>query len=179
MGDQDGGVEQVAGDEVGQERGEEERVPHDVLLSLTGAGTDLHAIAVSADGRLIVLQGEGRFDNATLSLLTTDMLGKLFSTLNPFSRKERYTRLECGVHVAHLENGVARIQPLLGVTDKMKIAGRGRIDLSTEKLDFSWVAKPRRGIGLSASTITNPYIKLGGTLSTPSLSVKLDLKAKS
>ncbi len=33
-------------------------------------------------------------------------------------------------------------------------------------------AKPRKGIGLSASAVTNPYLKLGGTLSKPSISVK-------
>ena len=74
--------------------------------------------------------------------------------------------------VTYVEGGVARLRPLIAVTDQMTIAGRGSIDLSTEKLDLSWVAKPRRGIGLSASAITNPYIKLGGTLSAPSLAVK-------
>jgi len=34
------------------------------------------------------------------------------------------------------------------------------------------VTKPRKGIGLSASMITNPYIKLGGTLSSPSIQLK-------
>ncbi len=150
----------------------EQQVPHDVLFDLTGTGTSLHAIAGSADGRIIILQGEGRMDNLSLGLLTTDVLGKLLSSLNPFSREERYTRLECGVLVTYVEEGVARLRPLIAVTDKMKIAGRGSIDLSTEKLDLSWVAKPRRGIGLSASTITNPYVKLGGTLSAPSLTVK-------
>ena len=150
----------------------EQRVPHDLLLDLTGAGTSLHDIAGSADGRIIILQGEGRMDNSALDLLTTDVLGKLFSSLNPFSRQEPYTRFECGVLVIYIEQGVARLRPLIAVTDKMKIAGRGRIDLSTEKLDISWVAKPRKGIGLSASAITNPYIKLGGTLSAPALTVK-------
>ena len=35
-----------------------------------------------------------------------------------------------------------------------------------------WAAKPRRGVGLSASALTNSYIKLGGTLSEPSLTIK-------
>jgi hypothetical protein len=34
------------------------------------------------------------------------------------------------------------------------------------------VTKPRKGIGISASMITNPYIKLGGTLADPSLELK-------
>ena len=57
-------------------------------------------------------------------------------------------------------------------SDKMKIVGHGKIQLETEKIDFSWTAKPRRGIGLSASIITNPYVKLSGTLSKPHVTVK-------
>ena len=54
----------------------------------------------------------------------------------------------------------------------MTMLGKGKIDLNTEKLDFEWVTKPRKGIGLSATMITNPYIKLGGTLSNPSVQLK-------
>jgi hypothetical protein len=39
-------------------------------------------------------------------------------------------------------------------------------------LNLEWVTKPRKGLGLSASMITNPYIKLGGTLAEPRLEMK-------
>ena len=47
-----------------------------------------------------------------------------------------------------------------------------KVDFKTEKLDLKWAAKPRKGVGISASAITNPYIKLGGTLSEPALEIK-------
>ena len=72
----------------------------------------------------------------------------------------------------YVEDGVAKLDPLGLVTDKMKILGRGSVDLETEKIDLSWTAKPRRGLGLSASSITNQYLKLGGTLSKPHVTVK-------
>ena len=146
--------------------------PYDAQLDLTGTGKSLHGMASTADGRVIIFQDEGSFDNRALHLLTTDALATVIAALNPFSKKERYTGIVCGVHVTHVEDGVARLDPLAIVTDKMKIAGRGRIYLETERLDLSWTAKPRRGIGLSASMITNPYVKLGGTLSNPQLTVK-------
>jgi hypothetical protein len=34
------------------------------------------------------------------------------------------------------------------------------------------VSKPRKGVGLSASAITNSYIRLGGTLLHPSIEIK-------
>jgi len=54
----------------------------------------------------------------------------------------------------------------------MTMLGSGRIDLETEKLNLDWVTKPRKGIGISASMITNPYIKLGGTLGHPTIELK-------
>ncbi len=149
-----------------------ESTPYDAQVDLTGTGNSLHGMASTANGSIIIFQDEGSFDNRALELLTTDALATVTAALNPFSKKERYTGLVCGVHVTHVEDGVARLDPLAIVTDKMMIAGQGRIHLETEKLDFSWTAKPRRGIGLSASMITNPYVKLGGTLSKPQVTVK-------
>ena len=56
--------------------------------------------------------------------------------------------------------------------DRTSFLGRGKIDFGTERLNLNWVTKPRKGIGLSASMITNPYIKLGGTLSRPAVELK-------
>ncbi len=150
----------------------EHRVPHDIQLELTGTGNSLHAMASTADGRIVVVQGEGSFNNSTLHQLTADVLSKIISALNPFTRKDPYTGLECGVHVTRIEGGMAKLGPLVMVTDKMQIVGRGEIDLATEKLDLAWTAKPRKGVGLSASTFTNPYVKLGGTLTEPRVTVK-------
>ncbi len=153
-------------------RDRSQHVPHDIRVDLSGAGNTLHEMAAGVDGRIAIVQGEGRFDNSALDKLTTDVMAKVSSTLNPFSKKDRYTGLECGVHVIEFEEGVAKLGPLVMLTDKMKIAGRGKIDFETEKLDLNFAAKPRKGIGLSASTFTNPYIKLGGTLSKPKMTVK-------
>ncbi len=154
-----------------EERGDRP-TPYDVQVDLTGTGNSLHGMASTANGSAILFQGEGSFDNRVFSLLTTDVLAQVFTTLNPFSKKERYTGVVCGAHVTHVEDGMAKLGPLALVTDKMKIVGRGNVDLETEKIDLSWTAKPRHGLGLSASIITNQYVKLSGTLSKPYLTVK-------
>ena len=59
-----------------------------------------------------------------------------------------------------------------GETDKMVVVGKGGVDLETEKLNVTWASKPRRGVGLSASAVTNSYIKLGGTMSKPRITIK-------
>jgi hypothetical protein len=96
----------------------------------------------------------------------------LLNTLNPFRKENPYTNLKCAVLVATIEDGEMRLEPLAFQTRRMTMVGDGKIDLETEKLNLDWVTKPRKGIGLSASALTNPYIKLGGTLADPSIEMK-------
>jgi len=35
------------------------------------------------------------------------------------------------------------------------VVGDGRVDFGTEALNLEWAVKPRKGVGLSASTVTN------------------------
>jgi hypothetical protein len=155
------------------ESGEEgqQRSPHDARVKLQGQGRSLHEMAATAEGNLVVIQGAGAFNAGTLLPLTRDALSQLASSIGITSQQES-TGLECGVHVYTFLDGRVRLDPFALVTDEAQIVGRGTLDLKTEKLDVAWAAKPRKGIGLSASAITNPYVKLGGTLSKPSISVQ-------
>jgi hypothetical protein len=69
-------------------------------------------------------------------------------------------------------NGRASLDPLALRTDVTTVVGHGRVNLQTEKMTLEWAAKPRKGIGFSASAITNPYVRVGGTLGDPSIEIK-------
>jgi hypothetical protein len=97
---------------------------------------------------------------------------EILDKLNPFRKDDPYTTYECAILLVDLKDGLATLEPLAVRTSKMTVVGHGKIAFATEELDLSWAAKPRKGVGLSASAITNPYIKLGGTLASPSLEVK-------
>jgi hypothetical protein len=72
----------------------------------------------------------------------------------------------------HFDEGVVEGQPaFVQQTDKLRISANTKIDLKTEKLDVNFKMTPRKGLGLSISNIVNPYIKLTGTLGSPSLVV--------
>jgi hypothetical protein len=146
--------------------------PLDVDLRLDGIGRTAHEIAGSANGRLIWINHGGRVKNSAFGLLTADVLVTLMNILNPFRKDEPYTDYECLVLLVEVEDGVALLDPLAARSDKMTIVGRGRINLKNENLNLVWASKPRKGLGLSASAITNSYIKLGGTLSKPALEIK-------
>jgi hypothetical protein len=70
------------------------------------------------------------------------------------------------------KDGVLLLEPMAVKTENLTILGHGAVDFSVESLDFEWITKPRKGLGISASAITNPYVKLGGTLAKPAIEVK-------
>jgi len=144
----------------------------DISVKLDAVGASPHAIAAASNGRIELIIGEGVMDNSLVDLVVADVLLEVLSLLNPFAKEEAVTRLQCGVVVVNVEDGVAVFAPMAVQTDKMTMLGSGKVDLETEELDLEWVTKPRKGIGLSASAITNPYIKLGGTLADPSIEMK-------
>jgi len=146
--------------------------PIDLDVRLEMLGSSPHAFAGSANGLVQVVIGRGVMDNEALDLVSADILLTLLSAFNPFAKEDAVTELQCGVALLSIEDGLASLEPMALQSDKMTMLGKGKIDLGTEKIDLQWVTKPRKGIGLSASMITNPYIKLGGTLSNPSVQLK-------
>jgi uncharacterized protein involved in outer membrane biogenesis len=145
--------------------------PLDLELHLAGTGRSIRSLASSANGHILATQSDGRIDNTALDQVGAEMLSELYNALNPFAKREPHTRLECAVFVVDIEDGVARLGPLAVRTDKTVTVGSGTVDLGTEELSLHWATKPRKGVGLSLSAVTNLYVKLGGTLSQPQLSI--------
>jgi uncharacterized protein involved in outer membrane biogenesis len=143
--------------------------PTEVEAKFNGAGNTYHKLAVSLNGRIKAIQGEGLVSNKTAAILLSDILYEVFETLNPFVKSEPTTQLDCGVYIVNLGDGKAKIQDIVIQTDKLTILSAGTIDLNTEDLNIEFQTRPRKGVGISASIITNPYIKLGGSLSKPAL----------
>jgi uncharacterized protein involved in outer membrane biogenesis len=146
--------------------------PIDVHLDLSGEGKSPRELAAGLNGHAVLDLESGRVNTTMLDLLVFDVMVEVLEILNPFRKTEPFTQLECALIVARFENGRTTIEPLALQTDKMTIVGHGKINLENEKIDLDWAAKPRKGIGVSASAITNPYIKVGGTMGNPALEVK-------
>lgn len=144
----------------------------DLELDLDGLGGSWRELTSGANGYITFVMGDGRLDSSALNLLAADVLMEILDVLNPFRKKEPYTAYECAVILVELKDGLATLEPLAVRTDKMTVVGSGKIAFATEDLDLVWVAKPRKGVGLSASAITNPHIKLGGTLARPAVAIK-------
>jgi len=146
--------------------------PIDITIDLEAVGATPHELASTANGAMQLVIGKGTMDSKVLDLVTADILLSLLNAFNPFAKQDAATEMQCGVALLSFEDGLATLEPMAFQSDKMTMLGDGKIDLGTEKLSLEWITKPRKGIGISASMITNPYIRLGGTLSAPSVQLK-------
>jgi uncharacterized protein involved in outer membrane biogenesis len=146
--------------------------PVDIDFRITAEGRSPHGLASTATGHGQIVIGQGVFESALVDALVAGFFRELLTLLNPFAGQEKVTELQCAVLAVGFKDGLAQLEPLAIQTDKMTMLGKGRIDFGTENLNLDWVTKPRKGIGLSASMITNPYIKLGGTLADPAIELK-------
>ena len=139
----------------------------DVVANLVGSGVTYHDLASALNGHIEIVQGPGLTEVSGLGLFFGDFIGEALTLLNPFAETEKFTKNECAVVIVNIENGVVNVNPLISQTDKMTIVAEGQVDLETEKLQFAFNTKLRKGLGLSASMVVNPFISVTGTLASP------------
>ncbi|HKX56471.1 MAG TPA: AsmA-like C-terminal region-containing protein, partial [Xanthomonadales bacterium] len=143
--------------------------PSDILLDLTGKGSTWRELAQTLTGSTRWYTGSGRVSNAGLDLLFSDLMSQIFSTLNPLSKKSQFTQLNCAVYAADFLNGQAKLAPIVIQTDQITAFSEGKVDLSSEAVDMSFRTVPRKGLGISAGAVVNPFFRIGGTLMKPAL----------
>jgi hypothetical protein len=137
---------------------------------LAASGETVRDLAGSMDGHFRLVGGAGRVPSGSFSIFTQDFVTELVNTINPFTKTDPYTNVECAVVLLRFDGGVIESHPaFVQQTDKLRIFANTRIDLKDETLDVDFKMVPRKGLGLSLSNLVNPYIKLTGTLGKPSL----------
>jgi hypothetical protein len=150
-------------------QGEEATPPTNIMIRAVGQGTTWHELASSLNGRFRLHQDAGLINSAGMKLIFSDLLTELINTLNPFAKDKPYTELECGLINAEMVNGQVTVEPLLYQTKEITIVSGGAIDLVSENITLDFHTQVRKGIGLSAGMIVNPFIRLGGSLASPTI----------
>jgi autotransporter translocation and assembly factor TamB len=105
------------------------------------------------------------------SKLFGDLALEIVRTLNPSSKTQEYTTLDCAIYNVKVKDGVATIENIALQTDRMAIVVLGKVNLGSERLDLSVQATPREGLGISIGGVVNSFLKLGGTLRNPKLRI--------
>ncbi len=138
-------------------------------IHLKSTGATPRALASNLDGDVVVNQGAGKVNNELIQRFSGDVLSQLFTALNPFSQKQKYTNWQCSLFALNFKSGFGRIKGFLLQSDQLMVVGGGNINLNNETLDIVFNTKPRTGVGVSADMFVTPFVKLGGTLAQPSV----------
>jgi uncharacterized protein involved in outer membrane biogenesis len=159
----------------GMAKEDEAKLPHHSLESQFSAnGNSTSALAASLDGYFWLRSSPGQFRSLDLDVLFGDFAFQLFSTLNPFAKKNTYSILKCGGVYLKASKGRVETAPAVVLqTDRLSVVSRGSIDLRSEKIDFAFNIVPLQGVGFSAGDLIKPFIKLGGTLAAPALDLNV------
>jgi len=145
--------------------------PIGITVDLKTAGTSPRAMAAASAGRVLVTQDKGEIETGLAGVIAGDVVAQLFKALNPFAEEDPYTALDCTVLGLNLGGGQAEFSGLLLQTEKVKAMGEGGIDLKTEKLNLTFKTQPRKGVGVSPDMFVTPFVKLGGTMASPAVSL--------
>ncbi|MDP6343074.1 MAG: AsmA-like C-terminal region-containing protein, partial [Alphaproteobacteria bacterium] len=132
----------------------------DLRADLRARGADLRTMVAGMAGDLSIVLSDGRIDNDFLDLLGKDLVlavVKWWST-------ESGTRMNCFANGYRIGDGVAESRVLLLDAENATIVGQGRVDLTSEAIEFRLTPQPKNpGLIRVATPIT-----VGGTLADPS-----------
>jgi len=143
---------------------------YDLDVSITGDGSTVAELAGNLNGTILISSEGGRISSSLLETWGGDFLSNVLEVLNPFAVSEPFIPMQCLVLNAVMENGRLDLEPgFVMRTNRLNMFVLGGVNLRTEKINLSLATQARRGIGISAATITNPYFKIGGTLLEPAL----------
>jgi hypothetical protein len=141
-------------------------------VDVAGSGRTYREVAATLAGKVAISAEGGRIPNTGLQFFAGGFFQELLTTLNPFVKEEPFTDLKCLVILLDVTDGKIAVDPgLVAQTDKINVAARGEIDLSSEKIDVGFKTQPSSRLSISAAEFINPYLKVAGTLENPALTL--------
>ena len=144
---------------------------YDFQVKIAATGATVREMAASLDGTVRLLGGSGQTKGIPAWFMR-DFTAEIVGAVNPLSKKESYTKIECIAVLLRSVDGQVDGQPALVLqTDKLRIISVASIDLETEKLEASFETSARKGLGIGVTDLITPFTKVSGTLSNPTLVV--------
>jgi len=145
---------------------------YDFDLALISEGATVRQLADAANGYLWLESGRGKVKTGALKIFTNDFAAQVVETLNPFAKKDPYAKVLCATVLASVEGGQLVGKPLLVFkTDRLLIMADAEVDLRSEKLKLHFNTVPQKGLGISMTTLVNPYVMVTGTLGGPLMTI--------
>ena len=150
---------------------------HRIEAQLAMEGATYRDLAASLNADLLLTGGPGTVSNTGYSFATESFSAQFLSTLLPgLETVKADMEVSCTVLALRARDGVVKLDPgFVFRTGRVDMSARGVIDLRDESLAVRFDNQARKGLGISAASLVNPYVQISGTLAKPALG--LDLKS--
>ena len=137
--------------------------------TVAGEGRTIREVVKSLQGDASAKASAGQISGVVGRRLLGDVFSQVVAAINPFKKDdEDHSELLCSALVLEFADGKAAAEPgIVLSTTEVSMFSHGKIDLDTETIKFDFRSSPKKGVGLSAGTIVNPFIRVGGTLAEP------------
>lgn len=148
---------------------------HDLTTSYTASGRTVRDLTSSLNGELFLTGGAGTLNDLSISFITDSFLQQLLSTLLPGVKSDKPDmQVECTVLAARAENGVVTLDPGFVLrSERVDLSARGTVDLKRERFAIRFDNQARKGLGISAASLVNPYVQITGTLAKPKMGLDI------
>ena len=144
---------------------------YDFQVKMAASGATVREMAASLDGTVRLVGGSGQTKGIPAWFMR-DFTSEIVGAVNPLSKKDPYTKIECITVLLRSVDGQVDGQPALVLqTDKLKIISVAFIDLGTEKVDATFETSARKGLGIGVTDLITPFTKVSGTMAKPALTV--------
>ena len=139
-----------------------------VDVKLGGIGNTGQELLGSADGYVELLIGKGRINKKLFVLPMGGVFRTLLRTINPLSKTQTYTSLECAALFLTLDQGIATSSKGIALqTEEINLIGGGALNLRNNEIELQFKTAQRKGLGISILGIADKFIRLTGTLNDP------------
>lgn len=147
---------------------------HAVTATLTARGATTRRLAETLTGELLVIGDGGTVRPSVGRFATNSFTDQFLDALLPTRQRAENVEVECTVIGILAQEGNLTLDPgFVMRTRQVDISARGEIDLVSERLRVRFDNQARRGLGISAAGLVNPYLQITGTLARPLLGVDL------
>ncbi|MEM6485245.1 MAG: AsmA-like C-terminal region-containing protein [Pseudomonadota bacterium] len=147
----------------------------DFSINLSGTGSDTRELAATLTGEVLLAGGPGTLKRTALNFATESFAAQLIKVVLPSLEKQAPTMdVECTVVAARADQGIVTLDPgFVFRSERLDLSARGTIDLAQERLAIRFDNQARKGLGISAASLVNPYVQITGTMSKPTIGLDL------
>lgn len=141
----------------------------DMQFSGHSWGSSLRQVLGEWQGKAHLVLGNAVIQNQKVKGDVGDVAFGFLSFLNPFTKVDPNTHIQCAAMNYTIKNGTAFAMNKVAVeTDKIDVLGSGKVNLKNEKIDFDFTLRKKSGIDIPMGNF-DKYVRLEGTLGQPNI----------